>query len=332
MSDHSLLTTYGKLLLMAFFWGGTFIAGRLLAGEVLPFSAAFLRFTIASVVLLLISLRTYGSLPPVKRADLLPLLLLGASGIFAYNAFFFKGLETVEAGRAAVIIANNPIFIALFAALFFRESLNVRKIVGILLSIFGAVVVITKGDMSALLSSGIGSGEWLIFGCVASWVTYSLVGRKVLNSFTPLISVTYSALIGTLMLFPAACAEGMLDHLADYPPSAWGSLFYLGLCGTVLGFVWYYQGIQKIGSSRAGQFINFVPVSAVLLAVTVLNEPLTWSLLIGLLLVSGGVYLNQSSTGKRVTVDHNETDDRKNVPPEGDTAKSSQKIHITMKK
>ncbi|MEA3362465.1 MAG: EamA family transporter, partial [Thermodesulfobacteriota bacterium] len=247
--------------------------------------------TIASVVLILITIRNYGGLPKIHRNQWFPLLILGLSGVFAYNAFFFTGLKQVEAGRAAVIIANNPIFIGLFAALLFKERLNFPKVAGIILSICGAIIVITKGQPLTIFSTGVGKGELLIFGCVVSWTTYSLVGRAAMRGFTPLVAVTYSALIGTILLFPAACFEGLLQHISSYSATAWGCLLYLGLCGTVLGFVWYYQGIQKIGSTRAGQFINFVPISAVLLSVWLLNEPLTISLLFGLLFVSSGVYL-----------------------------------------
>ena len=291
MPNQTNVTIYSRLLLMALFWGGTFIAGRLLVGEVQAFSAAFLRFAIASVVLLIITLRTHNKLPPVQREQWLPLLILGLSGVFAYNVFFFRGLQLIEAGRAAVIIANNPIVIAIFAAILFGEKLNLLKIMGIILSVCGAIVVITRGHPATLLHSGIGKGDLYIFACVACWVTYSLVGRTAMRSLSPLISVTYSALIGAILLFPAACLEGMLKQMVNYSLTAWLSLIYLGLCGTVLGFVWYYQGIQKIGSTRAGQFINFVPICAILLSAWLLDEPLTASLLSGVFLVSSGVYL-----------------------------------------
>lgn len=291
MSSQSTLTIYLKLLLMALFWGGTFISGRLLAGEVQAFSAAFLRFAIASVVLLLITLRSHKRLPPIQREQWFPLLLLGLSGVFTYNFFFFRGLQLIEAGRAAVIIANNPIFIALFAAILFGEKLNLLKVIGIILSVCGAIVVITKGHPTTILHSGIGKGELYIFGCVISWVTYSLVGRSAMRSLSPLIAVAYSASIGALLLLPAAFMEGMFDQIANYSLTAWLSLSYLGLCGTVLGFVWYYQGIQRIGSTRAAQFINYVPICAILLSAWLLDEPLTASLLSGVFLVSSGVYL-----------------------------------------
>ncbi len=296
ISNQTNTLTYLKLLLMALFWGGTFIAGRLLVGEVEPFAAAFLRFTIASVVLLVITLRTHKKLPSIQRKQWFPLLILGLSGVFAYNIFFFRGLQLIEAGRAAVIIANNPIVIAIFAAMFFGERLTLLKVIGIVLSVFGAVVVITRGAPTSLLHTGIGTGDLYILGCVGCWAIYSLVGRTAMRDLSPLVSVTYSAVIGALLLFPAACLEGMLHQITDYSLTAWLSLFYLGLCGTVLGFVWYYQGIQRIGSTRAGQFINFVPISAILLSAWLLDEPLTVSLLSGVFLVSSGVYLTNRRT------------------------------------
>ena len=98
---------YLKLLLVAFFWGGTFIAGRLAAQHVAPFSAAFLRFLIASAALLAVVWQRGGRLPVPTRGLLLPVALLGLSGVFAYNVCFFEGLRRIEAGRAALIIANG---------------------------------------------------------------------------------------------------------------------------------------------------------------------------------------------------------------------------------
>jgi drug/metabolite transporter (DMT)-like permease len=78
----------------------------------------------------------------------------------------------------------------------------------------------------------------------------------------------------------------------------WLGIFYLGFFGTVLGFVWYYEGIRAIGATKASQFINFVPISAVLLAFLWLAEPFTSSLVIGTGLVWTGVYLTTSPSGR----------------------------------
>lgn len=282
---------YLRLLLTALFWGGTFIAGRLIAQSVGPFSAAFLRFAIAVVFLLLLTARKMGGLPRVSKAQGMALCFLGLSGVFAYNALFFKGLQLISAGRASLIIANNPVFIALFAALIFKERLSWLKVAGVILSVSGAVIVISKGDLAQLLGGGVGWGELLIFGCVGSWVTYSLIGKAIMKDLSPLVAVSYSASIGLAALLIPALAEGMVEQIPQYTLLDWGCIAYLGVFGTVLGFVWYYEGIKALGPTKAGQFINFVPVCAILLAYFILGEPVTPSLLVGAGFVVSGVSL-----------------------------------------
>jgi drug/metabolite transporter (DMT)-like permease len=285
------MVVYLKLLLTAFFWGGTFVAGRAIATDVGPLSIAFLRFALASILLLILTWRAEKRLPLPSRDQIIPLVLLGLIGVFAYNALFFNALRLIHAGRAAVIIALNPVFISLLAAYFFKDRLSLIKGIGILLSVTGAVIVISRGELGQLLGGGIGWGEILTLGCMASWVAYSLIGKAILKGMSPLVSVTYSSVIGTVALLLPACAEGMPGHVMEYSIADWLSISYLGIFGTVLGFVWYYEGIKKIGPTRAGQFINFVPVSAIVLAFLILGEPISWSLMIGGLFVISGVYL-----------------------------------------
>lgn len=285
------LVTYVKLLCSAIFWGGTFIAGRIVSQDIDPFSAAFFRFAIASVFLLLVARRSEGPLPLPRKHQYAPLVLLGLTGIVLYNCFFFKGLRLIEAGRASVIVAQNPIYIALLSAYFFKEKLTPTRIFAVCISVLGAMIVITRGQLTEVFRGGLGPGEMYIFGCVGSWVTYSLLGKAVMKDLSPVLSVTYSVLIGTVVLFLPASASGALLYCHTYSPAQWLSLFYLGFFGTVLGFVWFYQGIQRIGPMKSGLFINFVPISGVLLGFLILGEPLTPSLATGLLCVSTGLYL-----------------------------------------
>jgi len=285
------MIVYIKLFLTAAFWGGTFIAGKVLAQNVGPFSASFLRFLTASFFLILITWKIEGSFPAIRKKQIFPLILLGLTGVFSYNVFFFKGLRLIDAGRASIIIANNPIFITLISWLIFRERLTLLKFAGVLISVTGAVIVISKGDLNGIINGGLGLGEFFIFCCVASWVCYSLIGKSVMTAFSPLVSVTYSAIIGTACLFIPALFEGMLGDMRHYMISECISIFYLGFFGTVLGFVWYYEGIKKIGPTRASLFINFVPITAIILAFLILKEPITLSLFIGTIFVCSGVYL-----------------------------------------
>lgn len=282
---------YLKLLATAFLWGGTFIAGRALAGHVTPPSAAFLRFAVATACLHLLAWRIEGGLPRLRPGQAAGVILAGLTGVFSYNLFFFTGLTYLTASRASLIIATNPVFIALASAALFGDRLNRSRLLGILLSAVGAMVVISRGRPDLILAGEIGMGEAFIFGAVASWVAFSLIGKRVLAELSPLASITYAATVGTIALLIPALLDGLLPHLADYRLADWLWIGYLGVFGTAVGFIWYYQGIRAIGPSRAGLFINFVPVSAILLGILVLREPVTASLFVGAALVTVGAFL-----------------------------------------
>lgn len=289
---------YIKLVLTMIFWGGTFIAGRMLAGNVHPFVAAFLRFAIAAMVLLVVLYRKNGCFPAVSRRLFMLILCLSLTGVFTYNLFFFWGLRSVDAGRASVIIANNPVFIAFFASLIFRERLGLVKSLGVPISVTGAVIAISRGDLAGLLEGGFGVGDLMIFGCVISWVTFSLIGKVVIAFIPPLTAITYASTLGAVILFFPAVMAGLFPSIGTYALADWSNVAFLGVFGTALGFVWYYEGIEQIGATRAGLFINLVPISAIVMAFLFLGEPVTGSLLIGIGLVLSGVYLTNNGIGR----------------------------------
>lgn len=283
---------YFKLVATALIWGGTFIAGRIAVQSLGPFTAAFLRFAIASLSLLLVVHRTHSHLPPLDSAQRWSVLWLGLTGIFGYNALFFGGLQTVEAGRASLIIALNPVAIALGAALFLKEPLNSRKQLGILISLLGAVWVISRGELTTLLtnlSDSFGIGELMLLGCVLSWMSYTLIGKAVMRTLSPLVASAYACWIGTLLLLPIAIYEGLWQTVSSIQLEALLSVSYLGILGSAVGFCWYYDGLNAIGSAKASAFINLVPVSAIALGVIILREVPTPSITIGAILVILGV-------------------------------------------
>lgn len=284
------MAVYIKLVLTTIFWGGTFVAARAIAQDMGPYSASFLRFAVASLFLVALILRTEGGFPRLHRHQILPAILLGMTGVFAYNVFFFLGMKTISAGRASLIAATSPVFISLLSGLLLRERLGSGKVAGIIICLAGAALVISRGDPLSLFTGGIGWGELFIASCVASWVAYALIGKLIMKDVTPLAAVTWSCLIGAAALLPPALIEGMATQVGGLSLTDWAGILYLAFFGTVLGFFWYYQGIQAIGLSRASVFINLVPVSGVFLGWLLLGEAINFSLLAGASLVIGGVY------------------------------------------
>ena len=296
-TSKSSLFVYISLVLTMLLWGGTFIAARNLATTLSPSDSAFFRFVIASCALLLLTLALEKRLtiPPAKL--ILPLIFLGLTGVFAYNYFFFRGLTYITAGRASLIVANTPLVITLFAALIFREKITLLKAAGVLSSLAGAIIVISNGNPATLFSGGFGPGEAALVGCVFSWSAYSLMGRSVLQSLSPITSVCYSSLLGTVFLFIPAADGHLLQKIVSVSMVDWLNLAYLGIGGTTIAFYLYYQGIKKIGAARAGIFINLVPVFSVILSWLILAETIPATVIAGGILVLCGVTMTNYRSG-----------------------------------
>ncbi|WP_025129996.1 DMT family transporter [Pseudomonas sp. PH1b] len=293
-THHSDLGVYCKLVTVSLIWGGTFVAGRYLAGSLSPLLAASLRFLLASLALLgfMAVARIPLARPSLRQFG--QLALLGFFGIFFYNLCFFLGLQQINASRASLIVALNPAVIALASWALFKESLGRRKLLGIGLCLGGAALVICSRDPGALLGQAGGwRGDLLILGCVLGWGVYSLFSRRLNQSLGPLQTVTYSILLGTLMLCAATLARGEFDlsALARLGLAQGLSLLYLGVLGSALAYIWYYDSLRRIGATRSGVFIALNPLTAVILGALLLGEQLSLVMGLGGALILGGIYL-----------------------------------------
>ena len=276
---------------MAALWGGQFIAGRTLAPLLPDLTAGTMRFLAATVVLVVLVQLREGGLPRLHRRQLAAMIALGSSGVFFWNVCFFAGMERVPAGRGALIMALNPVAIAIGMWLVYGERMSAWRWLGIAVALAGAAIVISHGRLPSLFAGAVGTGELFLFGCVFCWMAYTLVGRRVLGRVSALATTTYAALFGTAMLAAGALLERPWPELAALPAKGWAAIAYLGVLGTVVAFLWFYEGVQRIGASRTAVFINLVPVFGVAFSALLLGEPILPSMVIGGLAVIAGVAL-----------------------------------------
>jgi drug/metabolite transporter (DMT)-like permease len=286
--------TYVKLVLTALFWGGTWIAGRVAVQEAAPMAVASWRFAIATLILGALLVRHEGW-PRWTGRQWRQLAALGLAGVFCYNVFFLYGMQRVEAGRGALVVAFIPAMIALVDSLWFRLPMSPKKTLGVALALFGCLLVVTRGQPSRLFTGQVGFGEWLLLGTAVSWVCYTLISRYCARRFSALAMTFGGCLTGWLMLTAAALADGTLFALAATTWRGWTSIVFLGLFGTAIAFTWYSEAIARIGTTKTAAFINLVPVFAVLLGALLLDERLPGAVLAGGALVICGVLLTNRS-------------------------------------
>ncbi|WP_412478552.1 DMT family transporter [Azonexus sp. IMCC34839] len=284
--------TYGKLVAAMAMWGGTWIAGRIIAQELsAPLAIASLRFVIAGLALAMVALITEGAVPmPPSGRAWAAIWGLGFFGIFLYGLCFFFGLQRIPAGRGALVVALNPVVIVITAWLLGQERMNARKAIGSTIALAGCLTVIGNGDPFALLHGTVGLGEWLIVGCVMTWTAYTFIGRRATQLLSPLATTLHASLAGALLLGIAAFIQGGIDPTA-WSWRVWASMLFLALFGTAIAYTWFTDAVHKLGAGHASVFINLVPVFAVLQAAVLLDERLGLPVLFGGLLVIAGVWL-----------------------------------------
>ncbi|MEB8430958.1 DMT family transporter [Cocleimonas sp. KMM 6892] len=285
---------YLKLLFAMMIWGGTFTSAKMLGAEMDPMISALFRFMLASSALLLLVFIKEGTLPKISQKQFFALLGMGATGIAAYNLLFFYGLLHAEASRGSLITASNPVLTAVASIVLFKERLTPVRLLGLVLCVFGAFLIISKGDLGILFDKGIGLGEIAFIGCAFSWAIYTLIGRFISNELSSLVAITYASCFGTVFLLLLALVTkpaAIFSALTTLNVTISMHLLYLAILATVVGFVWFQEGVKVLGAARAAVFIYFMPVSAVFIAFFVLDEQLSLVLLTGAALIISGIYL-----------------------------------------
>ena len=287
--------TYLKLIGAMFMWGGTWIAGRIVAQELTaPLAAPAIRFLLAGLVLGGFALLTEGRIPrPQTGSEWGVVSGLAMTGIFHYALCFFYGLKHISAGRGALVVALTPVVVALVAWFLGQERMTPLKLAGIAIALAGCLTVIGNGNPLALLHGAVGIGEWLILGCVMCWTAYTFIGRRATKTLSPLAATLWASLIGAALIGTTTLLQGGSD-IAAWSWRVWASVVFLAIGGTALAFTWFADGVKRLGAARASVFVNLVPVFAVLQAAVLLDERLELPVLGGGLLVIAGVWLATS--------------------------------------
>lgn len=270
----------------AFFWGSNFVLAGPILADLSPLWAAAVRFVLGAALML--------ALARLRREDLFGLLrrhagaylLLGAVGITAFNLLFFHALQTASADSAALIMATNPLLTTLLAAAFLGERPSARHLLALPAALAGVAIVITQGDLGRLASLQVTHGDLLMLGADLSWALYNVLGRRYMPPGTPVANTAWAMTAGAVLLLVAALFSG--TPLQPLGLKASAAMAVMAVGGTVLAYLFYMIGIERLGAARTAIFLNLVPVSAMLVA-ALAGTPPTTAQLAGGMLVLGGV-------------------------------------------
>jgi drug/metabolite transporter (DMT)-like permease len=255
-------------------------------GEIDPVALAFYRYLIAIVCLtpLLPAIWPRSALPVAEVAKI---ALLGVLFFGFFPWAFSAALQETTAARGAVSLATIPVQTLLVAAAFGRERLSVPKVVGACLAFAGVAVVFGPAALASGRNHLLGDSLMLLGAFAAA--LYSVFGRPVFGRHGPMLVMTLAMGFGVTALAPLALAGGALAALRGLSPQGWLALVFLGTVGGAMQFALFTWALRWLAPSRAVLYLALNPISAVLLAMALLSEPVTPALLVGLLLVLAAI-------------------------------------------
>jgi drug/metabolite transporter (DMT)-like permease len=280
------------LVLVSFVWAGSFIVVQVTTNEMDPIDLGFLRFLVATpLMILLVLLRKKPLLLPKKE---LPwLIVLGLTGVTFLYLFQFLGIHFTNAPAASVLINTNVIFIVILSNLFLHETMSRKKIAGITLSFIG-VFIIMFSDISkqALAFDNLFFiGSILMLLSAFCWALYSFVGKRLLKVYDEFVITTYAFGLGTLFYIPFVVLH-LGPVLQQTSLNGWLAVIYLAITCSIFGYLGWYYSLKHIDASKAAVFLNLIPLFTILISFF-LGTSLTWFFLLGAALILYGVYITQ---------------------------------------
>lgn len=287
------------LTLAPLFWAGNFVFGQPLSAALPPFGINLVRWILACVVLVALTLIREGRIPRPPRRLWPALFGMAITGILLFNALVYLSLEYTTSTNASLINGTTPILTMLLAAGIGLDRLTGRRLLGAFISLVGVGWILSQGSPSAFLSLSFNRGDLVMLVAALLWAVYTLLINRVTRVLSPLAALTITALIALPFLAVTGGYELWTRPIGEITPLVVAGLFYVGTFAAVAAFVSWSIGIAGVGAARGSVFLNLIPVFTAVIAVPTLGERLGLTQLAGGLLVILGVTLASSGGWRR---------------------------------
>jgi drug/metabolite transporter (DMT)-like permease len=273
------------------FWGISFVATKRALLEIPPAALVATRFAMGFALLALILgfRRGYRRVP---AKDLAEIAFLGFLGVAFHQWLQSTALVTARATATSWLVSLTPICAAILSLAILRERFPWWKTAGIALGAFGALVVVTRGDLSgASFALPETRGEGLILISSVNWAFYSVLGKGVLRRQPPLVVTTYGMAVGLATLLALAAGTGAFGSLRTLSPGGWAAVVFLGVFCSGLGYLFWYDALAKMEASAVVVFLYIEPFVTVLAAWLWIGERVSPATIAGGALILAGVAL-----------------------------------------
>lgn len=275
------------LVIANIIWGAASPIFKWSLDNVQPFTLAFLRFGLGTLLILPFVIQKLS----MKKLNLIMIFLIAFSGITVNIAFFFLGLELAPSINAPIIATSGPVFLLIASSMFFKEKLKTKIVLGTLLSFLGVGLIVLQPIFEKGLDVSFVGDMFFIIATIAG-IIHTILSKKIANTYEPLVFTFWTFLVGALTFIPMFGWEinkfGFLNGLNF--SGIIGIIFGVIFC-SVIAYFFLYWSIKHLHAQEVGIFTNLNPIIAVIVAFFLLQEIPTPTYLIGGSFVLLGIFL-----------------------------------------
>lgn len=290
---------YLLLILTTLFWSGNFVLSRGMHAAMPPLALSFWRWLVALLILLVIAHRHLWAQRSLLRNHSRFIVVQGLLGVLGFNTLLYLAMQHTTAINAVLVNSCIPVLIVLFSWLLYRETMSARQCAGVLVSLLGVVLIMVKGEISALLQVSFNRGDLLVLAAAVVWALYSSNLKRYPQGLHPLAYLTAINIVGLAAIFPLYLLEIAQGKTFAINLASVVTILYVAVFASVLAFIFWNRAIRTIGANKAGPFVHLMPVFSTILAVLFLDETLAWHHAQGVALIFGGILMTTFRTGAR---------------------------------
>ena len=297
MRKQSNFLAYIFLLLTVTFWAGNFVVGKFASFyNVPPFSLNFYRWLFAWLILMPFTISEIINKREYIISNYKIFLVLGITSITIFNSIVYYSLNFTQVISGVLMISTIPVMIMFFSSILKIEKTNLFQIIGVILSIAGVIIIITKANFEILKSLNFNKGDITMVLAMFSWALYStlLKRQKYELSQISLLQVVIS--FGLIFLIPIYFIEYQIGFRINIDTPFILILSYVVLFPGLASFILWIKGIALIGANRSGVFLHLMPIISALMAMIIFEEKFMFYHILGACFIISGILLSNKKS------------------------------------
>ncbi|PEU67793.1 DMT family transporter [Bacillus paramobilis] len=278
------------LLVAVILWGTAIAPTKWALESIQPFTLLFIRLFFAGGICLLFSFKQLKRSVVHKQVPWKRMSLLSFTGVAGYFMFTSYGISLTSGLHVSIIDAALPLVTILFSAFFLKEKIQLNYWIGIMLGAIGVLLITVPSDNTNQEVSLVGDILILLSTFLFAFYTILLKRPKQERYLSNNVFTTLTLIIGAVILLPFAMGE--IFYYGFPKIETWKTVFsvmYLVIGATILAYWFWNKALERISASVSGLYLNALPLISIITSIVLLNESLTWKVIIGGSLVLIGV-------------------------------------------